>query len=72
MLNDLLYSKYRIDFPVRWGKGKNVIKVVSYTTNISYDFVMEVEDFEKIRLKNFCDLLKQSELKAEKENYEEV
>lgn len=72
MLKELLNNRYRIDFPVRWGKGNNTITVVSYNTDTSYDFVIDEKSIDKITLKNFCDLIKQSDIKAEKGYYEEV
>jgi hypothetical protein len=72
MLDELLNNKYRIEFPVRWGKGNNKIQITSYQTDKVYDFVLEENVIKDITLKNFVHLLKDTDIKFEKNLYEEV
>ena len=72
MLDELLNNKYRIDFPVRWEKGNNKIQITSYQTDKVYDFVFEESVIKDITLKNFVHLLKDTDVKFEKNFYEEV
>jgi|TARA_R110002020_G_C16080826_1_gene757027 hypothetical protein len=73
MLNELLNNKYRIDFPVRWNrKGNNKISICSYQTDKIYDFILDEQGTKKITLKNFVQLLKETDIKSERGLYEKV